>query len=248
MKQHSTSQHCLPEGTRIYAIGDIHGQLELLTELHALIRADMSGSDDVPASIKIVYLGDYIDRGIESAEVVDLLIHHPIEGAESIFLLGNHEHALIEFLAGRMRYPDWVLWGGDSTIASYGATLVPPFAEDSKVDELRKELAEVIPATHYAFFQQLKLMHEEGDYLFVHAGIRPNVALDKQNLQDLLMIREEFLNRPVTCGKTVVHGHTIFEEPNVRDGSIGIDTGAFATGKLTAVVLENDRFRFITTQ
>ncbi len=233
-----------PENTRIYAIGDIHGRLDLLQELQKIIENDKKNC--ALQKICIIYLGDYIDRGYDSRGVVDWLIKHPLNNAKSIYLKGNHEQALLDFMDGRLPYRTWVRWGGDATLASYGLALFDENNAES-VERLRREVNKNLPNEHISFYKSLKLLHEEGDYVFVHAGIRPHVALTDQTQDDLLMIREDFLEYPVTGEKTIVHGHTIFPEPQTARGRIGVDTGAYYTDNLTAVVLERDVYRFLQT-
>ena len=242
----------VPQGVRIYAIGDIHGQLSLLEQLHEKIRDDIKGKPNTCKS-KIIYLGDYINRGAQSRGIIDRLIDNPIENTHALYLMGNHEFALIKFLSGNMSYAEWLGWGGDQTLLSYEIDVISPYADEEEIEALRKEFRSRIPARHYHFLSTLQPYQVEGDYLFVHAGIRPGIPLHEQKLQDLILIRDEFLRNPVTCGKTVIHGHTVFKTPHIRKNrrridSIGIDTGAYNTGKLTAIVLENEEYHFLTAQ
>jgi serine/threonine protein phosphatase 1 len=234
----------VPEGSRVYAVGDIHGRIDLLRMIHTLIRAD-AGANPAPRNV-VVYLGDYIDRGPDSAAVVDYLIDQPIPGFTSMHLLGNHEDTLIRFLSDASVTSQWLGYGGSETLLSYGVR--PPYA-DSDRDILRAqvELRERFPERHLRFFRGLKLCHAEGDFFFVHAGIRPGVALDAQTPEDCLWIRDRFLYSEEDHGRIVVHGHTITEAPDVRRNRIGIDTGAFATGRLTCLVLAGERWSFIQT-
>lgn len=236
----------VPAGSRIYAIGDVHGRLDLLTRLHALIAADAAAA---PVQRRvIVYLGDYIDRGPDSRGVVDFLLQPPLPGFESVHLLGNHEDYLLQFLEQAEVGPHWGAYGGLATLASYGVR--PPSGFTPHVADFetaRRALADKIPAAHLDFLRGLKLTHAEGGYLFVHAGVKPGVALSEQQADDLLWIRDEFLNSPDDFGACVVHGHTIVETPEQHANRIAIDTGAFATGTLTALVLDGTERRFIQT-
>ncbi|MGH7008739.1 MAG: metallophosphoesterase family protein [Stellaceae bacterium] len=236
----------VPAGSRIYAIGDVHGRLDLLTRLHALITADAA---DAPVQRRvIVYLGDYIDRGPDSRGVVGLLLQPPLPGFESIHLLGNHEDYMLQFLEHAEVGPHWCAYGGLATLASYGVrppSGFTPYAAD--FETARRALADKIPSAHLDFLRGLKLTHAEGGYLFVHAGVRPGVALSDQQAEDLLWIRDKFLNWPDDFGACVVHGHTIVETPEQHANRIAIDTGAFATGRLTALVLDGTERRFIQT-
>lgn len=240
MKNESTAH--LPPGHRIYAVGDIHGCADCLTDLLQKLRAHMR--QHPVADNTVVFLGDYIDRGPHSREVVDSLLRHSLP-AKTVYLMGNHEYVLLSFLKGEFPYKVWLRWGGEATLTSYGVAPCSPDAVDKEVEEVRAQLEASIPAAHRAFYTQLQLTYESGDYLFVHAGVRPGVELGKQQMEDLLFIREDFLNEPVSIDKTVIHGHTVFKEPFIRDKSIGIDTGAYATGILTALILENNTYEFL---
>jgi serine/threonine protein phosphatase 1 len=233
-------------GSRVYAVGDVHGRLDLLAGLHGLIAADAAAAG---ASRKvIVYLGDYVDRGPDSRGVIELLMQRPLPGFEHVHLLGNHEDYLLQFLANAALGPNWCSYGGRETLISYGVRPPLPFAaRDADFEIARRALADKIPPTHVAFLRNLKLTHAEGDYFFVHAGVKPGVALAEQQSEDLLWIRDEFLECRDDFGACVVHGHTIVAAPEERHNRIGIDTGAFATGRLTALVLEGTERRFLQT-
>jgi len=235
----------VPPGTRVYAVGDIHGRADLLRRLHAIIHAD-AYQRQAPRNV-VVYLGDYIDRGEASPAVLDLLIDEPLPGFDRVHLKGNHEDALLRFLDDLGVGPSWMLYGGAETLISYG--IRPPAAAgpDRAVERAQRELRLRLPLRHRHFLADLKLMHEEGDYLFAHAGVRPGVPLDQQQEQDLLWIRDEFLLSDAEFGKIVVHGHTITPRPDVQRNRIGIDTGAFASGTLTCLVLEGSDWSFLQT-
>jgi serine/threonine protein phosphatase 1 len=231
-------------GTRIYAVGDIHGRADLLAAMHGLIEADSHKGP--PGRRMVVYLGDYVDRGPDSAAVVDLLIHHPLARFERVHLKGNHEDLLLAFMEGRARSADWMLMGGDETLRSYGIHWQLDFPGDGD-NRLRARLGLGVPKGHWDFFHALGTLHVEGSYLFVHAGIVPGVPLDGQPEDDLLWIRHEFLDSETRHPWRVVHGHSIAPEPEMRANRIGIDTGAFMSGRLTAAVLEGDAVRFLQT-
>ncbi|RMD64079.1 MAG: serine/threonine protein phosphatase [Alphaproteobacteria bacterium] len=237
----------VPPGTRVYAIGDVHGCCGLLQALHRQILADGEENGVVSGPDRrrvVVYLGDYIDRGPDSRGLIDLLIETPLSGFETVRLMGNHEEFMLRFLESGDDPENWILNGGDATLRSYGldtATIYGPAAA------LRAALAARLPAAHRRFLEALRLMHEEGDYLFVHAGVRPGVPIKAQNPRDLLWIREPFLSAKEDFGKVVVHGHTPVERPQVRANRIGIDTGACYGGALTALVLEGTQRRFLHT-
>jgi serine/threonine protein phosphatase 1 len=235
----------VPEGTLVYAVGDVHGRADLLEKMHAAILKDAL---DVPAERKVVvYLGDYVDRGPHSKKVVDILLDKPLKGFERVHLMGNHEAFLIEFLNDLEAGPGWFFNGGLTTLSSYGVKI-------GKHDELsyevlqrvQSELLAKMPKSHLDFYKTLDFSRTEGDFFFVHAGIRPGVPLDNQTDEDMLWIREEFLGCEDDFGKVIVHGHTITWEPEVKSNRIGIDTGAFASGVLTALVLEGREQDFLT--
>lgn len=218
----------LPRGRRVYAIGDIHGCLAQLAHLHREIVRDLAARP-VPAPL-LIHLGDYIDHGPDSAGVIELLVARP-PPVPMINLLGDHERMLLDALAGdRAAATDWLWAGGKAALASW---LLDP-------DLPREHWEATFPPTHVAFLRGLKRMHRENDYLFVHAGIRPDVALEEQTLDDLVSIRQPFLWTEQSLGVIVVHGHS--SNPSVvRTGNrIGLDTGAGMGGKLTCAVLEED--------
>jgi serine/threonine protein phosphatase 1 len=234
----------VPAGSRIYAIGDMHGRLDLLERLRTVIVEDAKWH---PAERKVVvYLGDYVDRGPDSRGVVNLLARDPLPGFESVFLKGNHEDSMLQFLVDPGVAPAWMTYGGDATLYSYGVR--PP--DPRKIDELlaaQKAFIEALPPVHLEFLRALKLVHIEGGYAFVHAGFRAGVPIEFQTPEDMMWIRHEFLSSDADFGKIAVHGHTITDRPEIRPNRIGIDTGAFATGTLTCLVLEGAERRFLAT-
>jgi serine/threonine protein phosphatase 1 len=235
----------VPPGSRVYAVGDIHGRADLLRALHRLIQED-AGRCQAPRKV-VVYLGDYIDRGMESPGVIDLLLDAPLPGFESVYLKGNHEDTLLQFLDDASIGAAWLLYGGAETLQSYG--IRPPRTAGGEEDLARaqRELREKLPERHRRFMAGLELTRAEGDYLFAHAGVRPGVPLDQQIPEDLLWIRDEFLQSDAEFGKVVVHGHSITASPDVQHNRIGIDTGAFASGTLTSLVLEGTDWAFLQT-
>ena len=235
----------LSDGMRLYAIGDIHGRADLLAELHGLIRADAKLGP--PRRRVVVYVGDYVDRGPGSFEVVETLLGKPLPGFEAVHLKGNHEDFLLRFWTDGSDGELWMMNGGVQTLQSYGIDVAAALFTPDGFDEVQRQFRNALPSRHLGFFQRLALRHEAGDYLFVHAGVRPGVPLAEQRDVDLLWIRDEFLKSEETFGKIVVHGHSIRPEPELKDNRIGIDTGAYATGHLTALVLEAGRRRFIAT-
>ena len=231
----------VPRGTRVYAVGDIHGRADLLREIHRLIREDFNRAPvERPVA---VYLGDYIDRGPDSRQVVDILLDEPLAGFERIHLRGNHEDFLLRFLDDVAVGPNWLLNGGEATVRNYAGER----RVTGDLAQIQAALRSALPARHTDFFRTLSLSYVEGDYLFVHAGIRPHVPLEKQTALDLVWIREEFLNSSALHPKMVVHGHSIHFTPEVRPNRIGIDTGAYATGILTCLMLQDTRRDFLHT-
>ncbi|QNT69256.1 serine/threonine protein phosphatase [Defluviicoccus vanus] len=235
----------VPPGMRIYAIGDIHGRFDLLRQLHQAIRADCADVSPL-TTLQVVYLGDYVDRGWQSREVIDLLIEQPLRGFFAVHLLGNHDRQLLEFLQHGTGGPQWLRYGGDATICSYGVRMTDGGGAAKRLTVMRDELVRTVPQQHVRFLQQLPLMHQVGDYLFVHAGIDPEKPLAEQTERDLLWIRDEFLESDNHFGAVVVHGHTTTREPDVRSNRIGIDTGACYGNRLTCLVLEGQQKRFLT--
>lgn len=234
----------VPPGRRVYAIGDIHGEDALLERLLRQIRADAKATSGCQPVA--VFLGDYIDRGPMSFEVIDRLINQPLPGFETVFLKGNHEAMMLDFLAGPPD-PLWLFNGGAETLHSYGVEGFWMFADAASLEAARRGLEAALPPSHLAFLNNLALSHVEGDYAFVHAGVRPGVPLAEQRAQDLLWIRAPFLNARGDLGHRIVHGHTIVAQPEQHANRIAVDTGAFATGRLSCVVLEGETVRFLST-
>ena len=200
--------------------------------------------------VLIIYLGDYVDRGPASCRVVDLLLDGPpADGISQVFLKGNHEDFLLSFLDDPEVGTVWMLNGAEATMASYGVDVEGVLAGDpaTAMARLRDAFRAALPARHLAFFRSLRLSHVEGDYFFVHAGIRPGVPLEDQSPHDMMWIRERFLQSTEYHGKMIVHGHTIAWTPERRPNRIGIDTGAFASGVLTALRLEGSKCDFLCT-
>ena len=235
----------LPPGRRVYAVGDIHGRIDLLHRLNARILADAEAAQ--ADSCVVIYLGDYVDRGDRSREVVQSLIENPIPQFECVSLLGNHEALLLEFLDNPTRGNSWIFNGGDTTLRNYGVEVGNPEFYKGGWERLRDRFAECLPEAHLQFLRNCPLMHKEGDYLFVHAGIRPGVPLQEQMREDLLWIREGFLDCEDDLGKVVVHGHTPAKEIQVRPNRIGIDTKAWMSNTLTCAVLHGCERAFIQT-
>jgi serine/threonine protein phosphatase 1 len=231
----------LPEGLRIYAVGDIHGRADLLDRMHALVAADAAA---FTGPREIVYLGDFIDRGRDSKGVVERVLKHVPDGLKPRYIKGNHDAALLAFLSDAETYRVWKNFGAAETLLSYGVR--PPLYDSPEaIEEARTALAASLPSDHLAFFNNLEPMVIAGDYAFVHAGVRPGVAIENQDEQDLLWIRDEFLSSSGSFGKVVVHGHTPMPAPVRTQNRISVDTGAYATGVLSCTVLEGETARFL---
>lgn len=236
----------IPEQTRVYVVGDIHGRADLLRELHEMIRVDWS---DLPADWRkvVVYLGDYVDRGEESRQVIELLVDEPLTGCETVHLKGNHEAEMQDFLMNPVGGHMWTQFGGMATALSYQVRVPPMISAEERMRALRDQLLEAMPTAHQAFLSSLRFRYELGDYFFVHAGVRPDLPLSRQRPPDLLWIREPFLLHDAPLEKRIVHGHTVMEAPVVAPHRIGIDTGAWYSGRLTCLVLEGAQYRFLMT-
>jgi len=233
----------LPEGLRIYAVGDIHGRLDLLDELLSRIDADIASR---PTSRPLcVFLGDYIDRGSSSRETIDRLIELR-KAQECVFLKGNHELIALKCLSDRNLFDQWMRLGGVETLASYGVAS-GQLASGKPIVELQAAFHHALPQAHFRFFRDLQPSFACGDYFFVHAGVKPGVELSQQMENDLLWIREEFLSSNEDFGKIVIHGHTPTRDIDVGCNRINIDTGAFATGRLTCLVIEGASLLVIDT-
>ena len=243
-KRHPPVTPYCPEGNRLYCIGDIHGRVDLLEQLHTLIAGD---AEDYSGQKTVIYMGDYIDRGEDSMAVIDTLVNKSLIGFDSVYLRGNHDQSLLDFLQFAEVGPGWLNHGGMTTLVSYGVKTAKIPAREEDYIELQEALVAQLPDQHLLFFQNTRMSHLSGSYYFVHAGIRPGVDLEKQQNEDLLWVREEFLAYRKNHEKIIVHGHSICDEPEVRSNRIGIDTGAYMSGRLTALVLEQDTQRFICT-
>jgi len=242
----------------IYAIGDIHGRLDCLLDMQALIKADASKYDEKT----VVYLGDFIDRGPNSRGVIEHRLYNPMEGFTEIDIRGNHELFMLGTIKGVFRpsmMASWLMHGGQAVVKNYGLDLndygtphelgkaYSLMPNTFAWDEIMHDLVSAVPEEHLAFLERTKLFHFEDGHLFVHAGINPNVPLSEQAEDDLLWIREEFLNSPKDYGMVVVHGHTPAENVEFRHNRIGCDTRAYATGILSCAVIADDGYRVLQT-
>ncbi len=232
----ASTRPSVPQDTRVYAIGDVHGRADLLRRLLKSIAADAASTRQ---RCVLVTLGDYVDRGPDSADVLEqlaTLAAHPVfKTFERHFLKGNHEYMMEQFLLGQDPDKAWMNSGGSETLASYGA------------DDTLEQAQQLVPKHHQQFLSALGLIHEEGDYAFAHAGVRPGVTLSKQNADDVMWIRAPFLSSRSNFGAVIVHGHTPADVPYVLDNRIAIDTRAWLSGTLTALVLEDSQQRFLST-
>ena len=231
----------IPDDTRIYAIGDVHGRVDLLREMFSAI-------DDSLATYPIenvvhVLVGDYIDRGPNSRQVIDALIERASQHT-MVYLKGNHENYAVQFLADPSILSEWKQVGGMNTLLSYG--LQPSTQDDPGArQEMAAAFRSALPNSHLRFLQDLRLTFSCGDFFFAHAGVRPGIPLVEQREQDLLWIRDDFLLHEEDFGKIIVHGHTPAKTPDIRSNRINIDTGAFATGRLTCLILQGDQMAVI---
>jgi serine/threonine protein phosphatase 1 len=233
----------LAPGLRLYAIGDIHGRFDLLEQLASEIRRDLNESR--PERTVEIFVGDYVDRGPESRQVVEWLATSQPLTDERICLRGNHEELLLGALDDVAAMPDWLFNGGGETLKSYDVKVEADGAR--MLLELQSAFHTALPPVHRAFIASLPRMVDFDPYLFVHAGIRPGVPIDAQDPEDLVWIRQPFLDSSWDFGRIVVHGHTPVERPDVRANRINIDTGAVFQGHLTCLVLEGRSRRFLQT-
>ncbi|MEP9385903.1 metallophosphoesterase [Mesorhizobium sp. KR9-304] len=233
-----------PEGTVVYAIGDVHGRLDLLAEMHAQIVADIMRVR--PSDWRIVHLGDYVDRGPESKGVLEFLVRQTAADARILSLAGNHDIGFLDFLARPDPDGLFARYGGVQTAWSYGIMLDPGALRGFAVSS--RALAAAVPASHKDFLRALKFSVSLGDFFFCHAGIRPGVALDAQDPLDLIWIRGDFHRHEELHPKVVVHGHTPVSEPEICANRVNVDTGAFASGRLTALVIDGAEKRLLTVE
>lgn len=230
----------VPPGHFVVAVGDVHGRLDLVENLW--VQIDAASRLSSARRRTLIFVGDYVDRGPQSRELVDRLLKG-FTGFETVYLKGNHDDTLLQFLTDPSIGDAWRNFGGIETLQSYGVT----HAQDKNWSQTRSEFAAALPREHLEFFKNLRLHVTIGDYVFVHAGLKPRVPLEEQSETDLLWIREAFLDSTVNFGRVVVHGHTPTDAPVVRPNRIGIDTGAYITNNLTAVILEERTRRFLST-
>jgi len=235
----------IPDGFLVYAVGDVHGNLRLMMQLLSKIEADAEPYDSDRKII--IFLGDIIDRGADSRAVVELLMRDPfcLPAFECVCLKGNHEQVMLDFLDHPETGYAWFQFGGVETLASYGVRVDGNTSDPANLYKLRDEARRAVCPDHVAFLRTLKTRFSVGDYFFVHAGVRPGISLPRQSVEDLLWIREPFLSSTSFHGKIVVHGHTPYPTLQDHPNRIGIDTGAYATGILTALALRGGGKHFL---
>ncbi len=235
----------VPEGQRVYAVGDVHGRSDLFGAMVDAIEAEIDEAGPEGIEARIVLLGDLVDRGPDSAGVIDLAKRWRKKRNLHI-LCGNHEEMFLKSFEDKETLRHFLRHGGRETLMSYGVER-KAFSKSS-LGELQVRMGEAVPAKHRKFVSNFEDMVQVGDYLFVHAGIKPGVELEKQKKQTLRWIREPFLSHKGSHGVVVVHGHTITDDPVDAGNRIGIDTGAYASGRLTALVLEGRERRYLTVR
>lgn len=243
------SEAAAPEGVRLYAIGDVHGRLDLLQAMLGRIDAELA--IDRPDDWRIILLGDYVDRGPDSRGVVAELLARRQQDNRHIVLAGNHDAGFVGFLDKPDPGGLFMQFGGLQTALSYGVALKRPYRHgieegERGFQESAAQLQQAVPPAHVAFLRKLPRGCLAGDFFFCHAGIRPRVPIEKQDPEDLIWIRNDFLLYGELHPKVVVHGHTPGDQPDIRDNRVNIDTRAFETGVLTALVVDGTQKRFLT--
>lgn len=233
-----------PEGIRLYAIGDVHGRLDCLQLMHAAIMAEIER--DRPEDWRIIHLGDYVDRGPQSAQVLDFLAKATARDPRILALMGNHDEGFLHFLADPLDAQLFLDYGGFDTAASYGVTLNA--GSRAALYESHRQLLSAMPERHLTFLRTLPHSVSYGDFFLCHAGVRPGIALADQNPHDLIWIRREFLDNVGLFEKVVVHGHTPQSAPEVKPNRVNVDTKAFDTGRLTALVVDGREKKFLTAR
>lgn len=238
--------YAMPDGMRAYVVGDIHGRAKLLQKMLAAIAFD--ARERPTDQVFEIFLGDYIDRGMQSREVIELLLAPPPKNHKRICLLGNHEEALLKFLQDPNILRGWANFGGYATLASYGIA-IPSSMSPANLVAVRDALLRSLPPTHLNFIQGLRLFYTLGDYLFVHAGINPGTSLGEQKQEHMLWIRDAFLNHKGFFEQYVVHGHSPVTEPDIRDNRANLDVSDAPVDSLCCLMLESiDRRVILMTE
>jgi serine/threonine protein phosphatase 1 len=233
-----------PPDTRVYAIGDIHGQRARLEAMHQLIERDAASAPE--AKLVVIHVGDFVDRGPDSVGVLDLLIADPLPSFTKVFLKGNHEDYMLRFLDGDIEAgAGWFANGGDATLESYGIDTEDKWPDFTVLVDWQAGLAAAVTQAQRRFLDSLQLSHIEGDYAFVHAGVRPGLPLEAQKAHDLMWIRDTFHSSRANHGYVIVHGHSVTPKAVSKSNRIGIDTGAGYGRELSAVVLSGTERRFL---
>lgn len=228
------------DGTVLVAVGDAHGRADLVTQLIGKAERRYEGRE-----VRFVFLGDYVDRGPDSRGVLDALIELQARRPDTVLLKGNHEQAMLDFIADPEEGEAWIEWGGEETMASYGVARAP----GQSLEDLRDQFAEAMPDLHFALLMDLTVHHREGNLLFVHAGLNPDRALDDQREKDMLWVRDEWRKngKGRFPGLTVVHGHTPVPKPENHAWRVNVDTGAVWSSRLTALCVDGGKRSFLAT-
>lgn len=240
-KRKAKPRYAVPPGVRVYAIGDVHGCLDQLNRVLEAIDQDVGSYQ---GKSQLVLLGDLVDRGPQSAEVIERILGGGLPTDTSAVIMGNHEQAMLEcYQGGVATYGSWLQFGGVQTLESYGLSRQEIFAPSF---DLAAGMRRSIPPMHMQFLASFEDYVRVGDYLFVHAGIRPGVPLEKQSARDLRWIRREFLDDTGEHGFMVVHGHSIVPKIQFHKNRIALDTGCYLSGQLSALALEADTVKVLT--
>lgn len=221
-----------PNGTRLYAIGDVHGRRDLLEKLLGQIDAQIAEQQQ---DWRIILLGDYVDRGPDSKGVLDLIVRRKAADGRFIALAGNHDAGMLDFLMDPEKESLFAVFGGRETAASYGVRA--DFSSEISTLGTRDGLMRALPDSHMELLESLPRSVEFGDFFFCHAGIRPDVPLERQNPEDLIWIRSAFLNHFHLHPKVIVHGHTPDEDVEILPNRVNLDTGAYKSGRLSALLI-----------
>ncbi|MER9920646.1 MULTISPECIES: metallophosphoesterase family protein [unclassified Mesorhizobium] len=238
-----------PDGMRLYAIGDVHGRLDLLAAMHRRIESELEYKPT--SDWRVIHLGDYVDRGPESKGVIDFLIEAQKRNPRHLMLAGNHDIGFLDFLDEPDPEGLFIRYGGVQTAQSYGVDLAGHASWFGKAEALRRghqALVNAVPQVHVDFLRSLQLSLISGDFFFCHAGVRPDVPLESQSPQDLVWIRDVFHNHPGLYPKVIVHGHTPVPEAEVMPNRVNVDTLAWQSGMLSALAVDGADKRILTVQ
>lgn len=250
LRRLETERPSIPSDMAVFAIGDLHGRLDLLLEMHQEI-ARLAASLPLQTRRVIVYLGDYIDHGPNSADVIDTLVAAALPGFRSIHLLGNHELDFLRFIKGKENTDFMKQWlyekGGLETLQSYGIK-TSQNADTTGISQMRVDLLRKIPMDHLEFLEKLHMSYSAGDFFFAHAGVDPQRDLLEQYPSDLLNIGSRFIESQQVLDKIIVHGHTEFTEPSVKHNRIGLDTGAYHSNTLSGLVITSNGHRVFSVK